>query len=171
MVQTNVILRTRGEDALGFQTERLSKTLEAHVPGRERDWAGAVGEALAGVERALRQHMAVAQAPNGVFAEVDNTRPTLARQADGLLQEHGGLLDQCLALQREVQRAAEAFAPSADLVSGPGTMRPRADNGGVLDFGSIRQQVEQFVSGLRTNRHAETQLVLESINTDIGVGD
>jgi hypothetical protein len=50
-------------------------------------------------------------------------------------------------------------------------MRPRADNGGVLDFGSIRQQVEQFVAGLQTNRHAETQLVLESINTDIGVGD
>jgi len=45
---------------------------------------------------------------------------------------------------------------------------PTTAVGGVADFGAIR---EHLLAGLEVNKEAETKLVLESINTDIGVGD
>jgi hypothetical protein len=154
----------RKPEALVAALDRSRQALAADVPGHEREWAEKVEAALAGVEQALRQHMAVAATPDGVFAEVDDTRPTLARQADVLCQEHGDLLKQVLALREEVRRTAAAFQPAA----GP-TAKTAA--GGVADFGVLRQQAEKLLAGLEQNKEAETKLVLESVTTDIGVGD
>jgi len=154
----------RKEDALVVSAERLRQALATDVPGHEREWAVTVGEALARVETALRQHRTSAKAPDGPLAEVDETRPTLARQADELCSEHSDLLKQFVALHEEVQRAAEAFKPAADARAQTGTA-------GVPDFSAIRQQAEQLLAGLQQNKDAETKLVLESVNTDIGVGD
>ncbi|HEY7155368.1 MAG TPA: hypothetical protein VH575_15505 [Gemmataceae bacterium] len=71
---------------------------------------------------------------------------------------------QVLALSEEVQHAAEAFQPATDPY-------PTTRAGGVADFGTIRQQAEQLLAALQENKKAEMKLVLESINTDIGVGD
>lgn len=154
----------RKPDALAAALDQSRLALAADVPGHEREWAETVEAALTGVEKALRQHMAVAEAADGVFAEVDGTRPTLARQADELCHEHGDLLKQVLALRDEVQRAAEAFTPAA-------APPAKTAAGGVADFGVLRQQAEKLLVGLEQNREAETKLVLESVNTDIGVGD
>jgi len=120
--------------------------------------------ALSGVETALRRHINEAEDPDGLFAEVDATRPSLARQANGLCSDHGELLKQLLSLEEEVRRAADAFQPSTD-------SSIRTEAGVVLDFGTIRQQAEQLLAALQQNHEAETLLVMESINTDIGVGD
>jgi hypothetical protein len=157
-------------DALLQCLEQLKEALGSDVPGRERDWAQGVERALTCVENALRQHHAAAQAPDGVFAGVDETRPTLARQTDELREDYKGLLEQCLALQKEVRRAASAFAAPSDAVGAVSTTTPRTSTG-VVDFGAIRQQGEAFLARLQDNKHAETQLILESVNTDIGVGD
>ena len=152
------------DDALALSLDPLRQALAAAVPGHEREWAEDVGEALARVEAALRQHRAGAKAPDGLLAEVDETRPTLARQADELRSDHDDFLVQVRALREEVRRAAEAFQPATDPTAKTGA-------GGVADFGAIRQQAEQLMAGLQQNRDAETRLVLESVNTDIGVGD
>jgi hypothetical protein len=154
----------RKDDALGLYSDRLGQALAAEVPGHEREWSEAVGDALARVETALRQHRAAAKAPDGLLAEVDETRPTLARQANQLRSDHDDFLAQVLALREEVQRAAEAFQPATDP---PPTTSAR----GVADFGVIRQQAQQLLAGLQENTEAETKLVLESVNTDVGVGD
>jgi hypothetical protein len=154
----------RKEEDLAFALDQLRQALAAHVPGSEWEWADTVGEALAGVDTALRQHRTLAKAPDGLLAEVDETRPTLARQADELRSEHGDLLTQVRALREQVQRAAEAFKPAAEALT-------RTGAGGVPDFGAIRQQADQLLAGLQQNKDAETKLVLESVNTDIGVGD
>lgn len=104
----------RKDDALGLSLDPLQQALAADVPGREREWALAVGDALTRVEVSLRQHRAAAKAPDGPLAEVDETRPTLARQADELRSDHDDFLTELLALREEVYRAAEAFQPSAD---------------------------------------------------------
>jgi hypothetical protein len=158
------------EDPLVAQIDRLSHALGAEIPGRERMWAESLDKVLADVERALQQHMMTAQDPDGVFAEVDETRPSLARQAGQLRQDHDGLLGQCLALREAVRQAAGAFSfavPTSLPTPGSAT---RSDQN-VPDLGAIRRQAEQLRDALRQNLQAETHLVLDSINTDIGVGD
>ena len=156
--------RRAKDDPLTLGLEQLGQAVAADVPGREREWTQAVKDAFARVEAALRQHRAAAKTPEGPLAEVDETRPTLARQAEELRNDHDQLLGQVLALREEVQRAGDAFQPAAD---------PSAKTGarGIADFGAIRRQVEQFLAGLRETKEAETKLILESVNTDIGVGD
>jgi len=95
---------------------------------------------------------------------VDQTRPTLARQTDKVCQDQGHLLDQIAALRKEVAAAANTFAPTAGL-------REPARCGAVPDFGAIRQHAEQLLTELQQNREAEANLILDSIDTDIGVGD
>ena len=154
----------RNDDSLGQCLDRLGQAVAADVPGREQEWAEAVIDALAHVETALRQHRTAAKAPDGLLSEVDETRPTLARQANELRNDHDALLAQVLALRNEAQRAAEAFQPAS-------TPSAKTGAGGVADFGAIRRHAEQFLAGLQETKEAETKLILESVNTDIGVGD
>jgi hypothetical protein len=151
------------EDALELSLSRLCKALAMDAEGREREWAERVGQALADVEPALRQHRAVAKPPDGLFGEVDQTRPTLARQADDLRSAHDDFLLQLVTLHERVRQAAEAFYlahAAADTGSGRST-----------DIDVIREQTQQFVASLQENKQAEAKLIMESINTDIGVGD
>jgi hypothetical protein len=154
----------RKGDALVLSLDQLRSTIASEIPGRQREWAEAVENALASVESALRQHRAAAKDPDGLLSEVDENRPALARQASGLRSDHGDLLAQVLALRKELRRAAEAFQPTT--VRSPTTLA-----GGVPDFGAICQQAKQLVTAVQANNEAETKLVLESVNTDIGVGD
>jgi hypothetical protein len=41
----------------------------------------------------------------------------------------------------------------------------------VPDFGALRQQLEEFAAALKHHRDEEAGLVIESVTTDIGVGD
>jgi hypothetical protein len=159
------------EDALTLSLDPVGQTLAATVPGQEREWADNVGRALAQVEKALRLHIIAAQAPDGVLAEVDDTRPTLARHKQELQQALKDHLEQCLALQEEVRRAGEAFARTDDALAKAGALPERAGTGGVADFGALRARGEQLVVGVRRLLQAETGLIQESVNTEIGVGD
>jgi hypothetical protein len=154
----------RKDDALLSCLERLRQTLKAEVPGREREWAEEVESALGQIETALRLHKAAARAPDGLLAQVDETRPTLARKADELRNDHEKWLARVLALREELQHAAQAFRPAAEASS-------TKVGGGVADFGAIRQQADELGAGLQGNWEAEMKLVLESVTTDIGVGD
>jgi hypothetical protein len=158
------------EDPLAVQTDRLSQAVHASDRGRERNWSESLDEALAGVERALRRHMMIAQDPQGVFAEVDETRPTLARQASRLREDHERLLEQCLAIRKELRRPTGEFSfAAADSLPIPGS--PKRSNEIIPGHGEIRQHTEKLCDELRVNLQSETHLVLESINTDIGVCD
>ena len=163
--------RRANKDAWNESMEQLKSALAVTVAGRERDWAETVNIAIAAVERAIRQHHAVGRDEDGLFAEVDETRPTLARQATGIRQDHDGLLERCLALREEVRRALEAFTlTSSSLTQGEAAPTP-APAGGVPDFGAIRRQAEELLDLMLATRQAEAKLVLESVNHDIGVGD
>ena len=142
----------------------LGNTLANNVPGNEWQWANSVANALGLVESALREHRDRAKAPDGLLASVDETRPTLARQADGLRSEHDHFLAQLSCLKGEVRHAAEAFRPV-------GNDHANVAAGEIPDFGDIRQKVCQLLEALHQNTEAEMCLVLDSINTDIGAGD
>lgn len=145
--------------------------LAGEINGRQRQWAEEVGGALACVEQGLRQHLTRARSPDGPLAEIDDTRPSLVRQAGELCQEEGDLLEHCRALQKDVQWAASAFSPSGDNFAQTAVV-PKGDGaGGVPDFGTLRERLERFADRVQKAKETEAGLVLESVNTDLGAGD
>src|SRR5437660_1569826 len=119
-------------DPLVLALDRFQHVLAESVSGREGQWVDEVGGALARVEMALRQHRAGAKDPDGLLADVDETRPTLARQADELRRDHDGFLMQVMALRDEVHGAAEALQLERE-------RRPKAGGSEGTDLDAVRQ--------------------------------
>jgi hypothetical protein len=46
-----------------------------------------------------------------------------------------------------------------------------ASDAGIPDFGTLRSRAEELAAALRQHRKQETDLVQESITTDLGAGD
>jgi hypothetical protein len=147
----------------------MERALAAPVAGRERPWAVRLGTAVSELARVLQAHVQDAESPDGLFTEVDLTRPSLMRQVGHLCQEHADLLAVASRLQEEARCAAEAFTFRAS--AGTSVPLPSAPPAGrVPDFGRLRQDAERLLRAVRRHREEETSLVLES-GTDIGVGD
>jgi hypothetical protein len=162
--------RAKKEDPLQPALEQLARSLTGEIPGREGGWAADVGNALGDLESALQQHIANAEAPDGLLAEVDLTRPTLVRRVGVLRKEHADFLDQASAFRGQVQKAAQAFQtpaqpPASDVLPEP------AGVGSVADFSALRQEGERLAGALKQHLDEEASLALESVTTDIGVGD
>lgn len=149
---------TRDEhDALLVAMHRLEAALAAAAPGREQGWNARVLNDLRGVQEYLDRHVASAEAPDGLLAEIDLTRPTLVRRVDQLRREHTDLLQQAGALQRQVEQLW-----CVDWTTDP-DVRP--------DVADIRQQAARLLNALRDHQAHETDLIFESFFTDIGAGD
>jgi hypothetical protein len=131
----------------------LGEALLGNAMGRERRWATSLDTALADIEIALRNHLAAEKDSGGTLAEVDDTRPSIARQADHLRNQQGELLTAVMTLRTRAQRLLQERAPRT------------------VDLMAIRQETEQLLDRLRQHKEAETDLVQESVLTDIGVGD
>ncbi len=158
-------------DAPLLFVDRLEEALGSDVPGREREWGEQVGGALAGVEVSVRQHAASVEAPDGMYAQVDLSRPTLARQVSELRQEHRDLVQQAGLLQNEVRRAAKLFESRTQPIGPASTLPEPAGVHAIPDFGAIRQRVERFIVALHRHLEVENALILESVTSEIGVGD
>src|SRR4051794_14063547 len=116
MSQATSPSRHRDEpDILAQALERLRQALADGPGGRERDWLERMGNALAQVEPALRQHRALTRSQDGLVAKKDETRPTITRQADRLCSEHDLLLVQVRALRDAVRSAVEGLATESPL--------------------------------------------------------
>lgn len=149
---------------------RLERALAAPATGREREWATRLGVAVGEVAHTLHAQAHDADALDGLFHELDLMRPSLDRQVVQLRREHADLLALASRLHSEVRSAAEAFTFPAS--SGPGGAVPAGPpRAAIPDFGRLRQQSEQLLHAVRNHEHEETSLVLESVTTDIGVGD
>jgi septation ring formation regulator EzrA len=153
-------------DTLEQAIEDLKQALASRTAGQESQWTENVAKEIANIQKKLRQHTATAKAADGLFSEVDDTRPTLARQTDELLREHSNLLGQLLALREEAHRAKETIAANANSSSAQQGSVPQSP-----DLGAIRLGAEKLLAELQKNMNAETALLMESVNTDIGVGD
>jgi hypothetical protein len=162
---------TMRDDLLTQPMERLELALSAPVAGCERTWAGRVGQALNEVEQAVQQHAAAAEDTDSMFTQVDLTRPTLVRRIHELREEHAELLDQVSALRRGVARAADAFRPEDVGPLSMSALPATRVSGPVPNFSALRQQAQELLTALQHHRDAEGELVLESVNTDLGAGD
>jgi hypothetical protein len=174
MTQTLVELEHQSapEDALAIAADLLEDALAGEVAGRERDWAAEVARALRQIERRLRRYHNAAYTADGPVADLDRIRPTLFRQRYILCLHYRDLLKRVQRLREDVQRAVEAFQPVAEALAAVAlAAKGTPVTGQVPVFGAIRQQAQEILSDLNKSREAETALLLESVVTDIGVGD
>jgi len=148
------------QDPLTDAIDGLEDVLEGS--GHEREWIERLNAAVIELGAALRKHMKFADLPEGIFAEVDETRPTLARQIHGLCGDHYDLLVSTVFLHDEIQHAAEVIRAGRE---------GRGEPSDLPDLETIIQRGERLVTDLRQVQDAENKLVLESVTTDIGVGD
>jgi hypothetical protein len=150
---------------------RLERAVAAPVAGRERPWAVRLGAAVEALAEVLRAHAHDLDSPDGLFTDEDLTRPSLLRQVGELRREYADLFIVASRLHHECRSAAQAFTfsaaaePADDLSFG--LRRP----GGIPEFGRLRGQAQSLLRAVRRRREEETSLVLESVTTDIGVGD
>lgn len=154
------------QTALSRSLDQLEQMLNAPDKGREQAWMERVGWALSDVEQALGRHQATATAPDGPLdpEEIGTKRtPTLDRRAHKLCQDMNQFLDQVRELRVQVQEWAH---PSYHTEGAPGLPSAEEHN-----RRAVRPQAEQLLAALRQLKDKEDGLILESVTTDIGVGD
>jgi hypothetical protein len=128
----------------------LELALAAPAPRRQRDWCERVAKELGVVNEALAQHVLTAEAPEGLFAEIEAAAPPLHHRIGRLKREHAQLLRQTDALEAYVaqERVLKRYA-----------------------FQEIRQRAGWLLTGLRQRTALAADLVFELYDTDIGSGD
>jgi hypothetical protein len=157
--QATLSRETRGaHDALLVAMHQLEAALAAAAPGREQAWSARVQGDLRMVQEALARHVASAEAPDGLLAEIDLTRPAVVRRVERLRREHADLLQQAGDLRRQVEQlwCVEWTTEGA---------------GERADAADIRRQAARLLDALRSHQAQEADLIFETFYTDIGAGD
>jgi hypothetical protein len=152
------------DNTLLLVQDQLAQVLAACIPGQECKWDGVLQAALGRAEESLRQRLTRAGAPERPRAGVGQAQATIDRQQEELSEHYHQLLDQCLALHAEVDRASAVD-------SGPSANGKARKGAGRTAWQGFHQRAEQFLADLRQTTEMETRLVQESLNVDLGAGD
>jgi hypothetical protein len=123
----------------------LEQALAAPAPGRLDAWAERVHVALVELVSDLREHIAIAERPNGVFRRVLSTTPRLSDAVARLTREHAEINDLIEQLLTRV-----GAAPVSDGVDG------------VRDLGTA------LLVRLIRSRQRSADLIYEAYQSDIG---
>jgi hypothetical protein len=139
----------------------LRRSLASPFPATTREWAGYVWYALARLETKLARRVADGQFPDDIESRID---PTLVRRWNQVMGTFRDLLESVTALKWEMYHLAQAlpvasvpFSSSANDPA-PGLEVPH-------------ERLEQVLAALQETYQAETHLLMDSVTTDIGVGD
>lgn len=122
--------------------------LEQALAGQAQDLGRQMDADLSSVREILRRHTAAAEGPDGLFSEIDQERPTLARTVAKLRQEHIELQHHAAALHQLVHEEPNA-----------------------LDLADLRRRVTALAGALRHHQEVEMDAVFDTINLDLGTGD
>jgi hypothetical protein len=158
-------------DVLPPLLDSLERALQEEAAGQEGAWADDVKACCRGLRDALAKHQVDAEAPRGALSTVDLTRPSLVRQVGDLRREHTEFADQLVTIEAKLTGVIEAFGASVKSPASADALPRPSPVGVVPDFGAIRQDGLRFVSAVRQHLQQETDLVLESVTTDLGAGD
>jgi CheY-like chemotaxis protein len=169
-VSTAVYSLRPADDMLVRAVERLSQTLAAEAPGRENKWCKQLMGALSHLEAVLGRQTDTTQ-EEGWLAAVAESRPSLTRRVAEFRQQHQDLAEQARSLRVQVQRAAQAFRPRSDPADNATSLPGFRTFGPVVDFSVLRRAGQRLVAAVRGLAQKERSVLLESLNTDIGVGD
>jgi hypothetical protein len=156
----------RREDMLRRSMDELAHILKSPASGGERAWAERAGWALDGIEEALCRHTATVESGEDVWPEGHFKGPSMERQMSQLRRQHVNLLEEADALRRDALRAAQ---PSMHSAHPPSPVNAAAPAG--MDLEALRQRGQEFLQTLRRHTEQETELLQDSVTTEVGAGD
>jgi hypothetical protein len=131
----------RHRAALLGEIHFLEQALAA--PAREPGWRHRVGDRLGGLRGAFVEHMVLTEGPEGLYAELLDHAPRLARGVHVLIREHAAVEATMSALQRRV-----------DLPE--------------ITVSELRNWTTDLLRELSRHRQRGADLVYEAYQTDIG---
>jgi hypothetical protein len=132
----------------GEAMEALERVVAAPSDGHEETWRAGVRRTLIKLRKAFIDHLAVTEAPGGLFEEIIKDSPRLIHRTQELREEHTEL----------------ASAIDGALVS-------VAREGRNPPIPETREAILDLLSRLDRHRQASSDLVYESLEIDIGGGD
>ncbi len=158
---------TTNRDDLVAAVDRLEQTLG--TPGN----GDALRRALGGLEDALWQHAAVLAGPDGPLPDIDRPllpSPGVSRRTEELRQQLDNFLTELRALRTKARGlAAPSGTTRPDTMAGALPVAP--EMGAAVDYGVICARARDLIADLQQFEEEEEDLILHSVNTDIGAGD
>jgi hypothetical protein len=137
-------------DALQVAMGRVERALRSPSPGRERDWAQAVADALRTLVAALTEHKQSTEATDGLLAELLHAMPQAQYQIGRIRADHALQLQQAVGLREEVERMSSV---------------------GVIAVDAIRYRAGLLLGAIRIHIARQVDLIYEAFNSDIGTCD
>lgn len=129
---------------------QLETALTFAAPFEEQEWLAQVLDELREFRGTLELYAGGEDYPDSFLADIDLTGPGQVRQGLKLCREQADLLAQARFLLLLIEKEAEYET---------------------IHFGHIRRRLGELVKALRRYRTMETELLLDSLCTDIGTGD
>jgi hypothetical protein len=111
------------------------------VPAGDPRWHETVADRLRSLREAFGEHVVVTEGPDGLYAELRDHAPRLARQTHGLVREHASLLAYIDTLVTRLNGA---------------------------DVERVRRRANHLLRELGEHRQRGADLVYEAYATDIG---
>ena len=125
--------------------DALEAALAAPIPGRAKPWLERVHAAMAELTADFREHVAVTEGHQGLYAAVLGTEPRLGPAVDHLVREH-------LRLRLDIEVVLAALESR-------GTAAPAAE---------VRDRGTHLLGNLVRHRQRGADLVYEAYEVDIG---
>jgi len=133
-----------------------------------------VDKALAEVEASARQHAEALLPADGSLIKVDRPllpSPGVDRRAEALKQELEGLGAEAATLRQRVGNVELPPNQGQDPTTLAGALPVAPELGAVPDFSVFCARARQLLHSLQHYEEEEVELILKSVNTDIGAGD
>ena len=121
----------------------LEDAIAAATPGRESAWTELVRAQLERLGPAFAEHITATEGPDGLFDQVRQRSPRMARQCARLAAEHGTITTQLAAVHRALEE----------------------------DTDTVRSAVVDLLGQLVRHRQGGADLVYEAYAVDIGGSD
>jgi hypothetical protein len=131
----------------------LRRSLSTSGPGEQAAWTMQVSARLVELQSDFLDHLAVTEGSDGLYQEILNNAPRLARAAHRLLREHRVILSELTNLGSELANLGTAVA-EADV-------EPQHAE-------TVRQYGLRLLDALERHQQRGADLVFEAYQTDLG---
>jgi len=150
-------------DVLDRSLDELELVLAEEQPEPSPAWARRYRDVLSELAQTIRQHVKSTESSGGALAILaspkQETAATLEHAVRNLRLDHIELMNSACELYLNVQRFAEHSLPENTEIA--------ADS----DMAAARQAGEKLLHRLHEHQETERKLLMDTINTDVGVGD